>query len=213
MYTHSLVARTFFCAQRAHCVLRTLLMRVTYTHGSRFMKKRCLSRVCRFSPSRLLPSHVSLVFAVPAHPLRHHVPVHLLAALAGPKSAGHAQLRTCIAKFGYLAKSETQVMSPTSSTRSLLWTMTRCSLTTQTSMKSLTPRKTTNENTRQLGVPTMFESSVSHVSHDDLALQIESKESMKSGNRCQTERKRRKKFLRSVLQSRCRRKVNGTVSV
>ena len=31
---HSPVARTFFCAQRAHCVRRTLLMRVTYTHGS-----------------------------------------------------------------------------------------------------------------------------------------------------------------------------------
>ena len=32
--------------------------------------------------------------------------------------------------------------------------------------------KTTNENTRQFGVPTVFETSVSHVSHDDFALQI-----------------------------------------
>ena len=37
---------------------------------------------------------------------------------------------------------QTQVMSPTSSTRSLSWTMTRCTLTIQTSMKSLTSRKT-----------------------------------------------------------------------
>ena len=60
--THSPVARTFFCAQRAHSALRTLLMRVTHTHG--VSVKRCL-HMCRFSPSRFLPSHVSPVFAVP----------------------------------------------------------------------------------------------------------------------------------------------------
>ena len=36
LYIHS---HTFFCAQRAHCVLRTLLMRGTYTHGSSVCKK------------------------------------------------------------------------------------------------------------------------------------------------------------------------------
>ena len=44
--------------------------------------------------------------------------------------------------------------------------------------------KTMNENTSQFGVHTVLESSVLHVSHDDFALQIESKESMQSGNRC-----------------------------
>ena len=34
--------------------------------GSR-SSKRCLLHVCHLSPSRLLPSHVSPVFAVPAH--------------------------------------------------------------------------------------------------------------------------------------------------
>ena len=34
-------------------------------------------------------SHVSPVFAVPAHSLRHHVPVNLLAELSRPESAGH----------------------------------------------------------------------------------------------------------------------------
>ena len=53
--------------------------------------------------------------------------------------------------------------------------------------------KTTNENTRQFGVPTVFESSVLHVSHDGFALRIEGKESMQSGNRCWTERNRRKR--------------------
>ena len=51
----------------------------------------------------------------------------------------------------------------------------------------------TRENTGLFGVLTLFESSVSHVSHDDFALQVESKESMQSGNRCWTERKRRKR--------------------
>ena len=53
--------------------------------------------------------------------------------------------------------------------------------------------KTTNENTGQFGVPTVFESSVSHVSHDGFALQRESKENMQSGTRCWTGRRRRKK--------------------
>ena len=44
--------------------------------------------------------------------------------------------------------------------------------------------KTTKENIGQFGVPTVFETSASHVSHDDFALQMESKESMQSGNRC-----------------------------
>ena len=38
--------------------------------------------------------------------------------------------------------------------------------------------KNTHENIGLFGFLTMFESSVSHVSHDDFALQMESKESM-----------------------------------
>ena len=48
--------------------------------------------------------------------------------------------------------------------------------------------KTTNESTRHFSVATEFESSVSHVSHDDFALQIESKESMQSGKTVATQR-------------------------
>ena len=44
--------------------------------------------------------------------------------------------------------------------------------------------KNTHENIGQFGVLTMFESSVSHVSHDDFALQIESKESMHRETDC-----------------------------
>ena len=48
----------------------------------------------------------------------------------------------------------------------------------------------TTHNTGLFGVLTMFESSVSHVSHDDIALQIESKESMHRETDCQTETER-----------------------
>ena len=53
---------------------------------------------------------------------------------------------------------------------------------------------TTNENTRQFGVPTVFEFSVSHVSHNDLALQMESKESMQSGNRLLDRKRGKRRF-------------------
>ena len=67
---------------------------------------------------------------------------HVLAVHTCPKSAEHAHLRTRTRSLTiWRGPPSTQVMSPTSSTRSLLWTVTRCSLTIQTSMKSLTSRK------------------------------------------------------------------------
>ena len=68
----------------------------------------------------------------------------------------------------------------------------------------------THENTGLFSVLTMFESSVSHVSHDDFALQIESQESMHR-KPIVRERERKEKVLSSVLQSRCQRKVDGTI--
>ena len=56
--------------------------------------------------------------------------------------------------------------------------------------------KNTRENTGLLGVLTMFETSVSHVSHDDFVLQIEDKEIMHRETDCQRERERPAKCLR-----------------
>ena len=89
-------------------------MRVSHTSMAQVSWQRCLSRVCLCSLSRLLPSHVLPIFAVPAKSLRDHSwqPLHWrsyphdLAVLSRPWSARHAPLRTCIAKFGYLAKSD-----------------------------------------------------------------------------------------------------------
>ena len=50
--------------------------------------------------------------------------------------------------------------------------------------------KNTHDNKGLFDVLTMFESSVSHVSHDDFALQIESKESMQRETGCWRERER-----------------------
>ena len=55
--------------------------------------------------------------------------------------------------------------------------------------------KNTHENIGLFGVLTMFDSSVSHVSHDDFALQIESKESMHRETDCLTERERKEEVL------------------
>ena len=109
---HSLVARACFCAQRAHCVLRTS-SRVSHTRIAQVSWKRCLLHMCHFSPSRILLSHDSLNLVVPWRSLRDHSRLrrhqvshrHDLAVLSRPKSGGHAPLRICIAKFGYLAKS------------------------------------------------------------------------------------------------------------
>ena len=71
--------------------------------------------------------------------------------------------------------------------------------------------KTTNENTSQLGAHAVFESSVSHVSHDDFAKKAYiGKPIARQRDR---ERERKEKVLWSVLHSRCQRKVNGTVLV
>ena len=68
---HSLVVRTFFCTWRVHSHIRTLLMRVTHTHGSSpsRVKKVFVARVSYFS-ILLSPSHVSPILAVHWRSLR-----------------------------------------------------------------------------------------------------------------------------------------------
>ena len=143
VYTHSLVAHTFFRAQRAHCVLHT--SHACHIHAwLKFMKKVLVPWVSLFSISPSL-SHVSpSILAVPARSLKDHLPVRtVLAVLTCPESAGHAHLRTRTRSLAiWPSPPSTQVMSPTSSTTT--W----CSSTIRTTI-SPTFRKTTNENIRQ----------------------------------------------------------------
>ena len=59
---------------------------VSHTHGSSSWK-RCVSLECLCSLSRLLPSHVSPVCAVPTRLPWHHLSVRLLVILSRPESA------------------------------------------------------------------------------------------------------------------------------
>ena len=81
-YTHLLHAH--FSAHGACTVTSAHLHACAQTRMAQVHEKKCLLHVCHLSPSRLLPPRVSPVFAVPAHSLRHHVPVHLLAELSRP---------------------------------------------------------------------------------------------------------------------------------
>ena len=152
--------------------------------------------MCHISPSRSLQSHVFL--AVPWRSLRDHSWLwrpHVLAVLTCPKSAGHAHLRTSSEKFGYLAKSALNTgYEPKKFDK-----ITFCRQWHDAHWRSRPPMKfsdfskNTHENTGLFGVLTMFESSVSHVFHDDFALQIESKESMPRETDCLTERERKER--------------------
>ena len=97
----------------------------------------------------LLVSHLSLLFphghfeTTPDYDFTDD-PVHMflpyLLVLKAQDTRNSAPASRSLATWP--SQMQTQVVSPTSSTRSLLWTVTRCSLTIQTSMKSLTSRKT-----------------------------------------------------------------------
>ena len=168
--------------------------------------------VCHISPSRLLPSHVSFILAVPWRSLRDHSRLrphrrsrpHVLAVLTRPKSAGHAPLRTCIAKFGYLTKSDANTGYDPKKFGKNTSVDDDTTLINDPDQNTSDFSKTMNENTSQFGVHTVFESSVLHVSH-----------SLRWWCNRETvarQRKKNEKVLWSV-QSRCQRKVNGTVLV
>ena len=167
-YTHLLHAH-FFCAQRAHSVLRTSSC-VSHTRKAQVSWKRCLSHECHFSPSRLLPSHVSPTLAVSARSLRDHSRQRLhwrsrprvLAELSRPESEGHAQLRTCIAKLGYLTKSDANTGYEPKKFGKKTSVDDDTTLINNPKHNISDFSKTTKENIRQFGVPTVFETSVSH---------------------------------------------------
>ena len=122
------VVLTLNCCTRCTVCLRTSAHLHACTHrrmAQVSVKKKCLSHECLCSLSLLLPSHVSPTLAVPARSHRDHSRrrphrrsrPHVLAAVPRPESAGHGPLRTCIAKFGYLAKSDANTGNDDSSAR------------------------------------------------------------------------------------------------
>ena len=177
VYIHSPVARTFFGCT---VCLRTSAHLHTCAHKrmAQVSVKRCL-HMCRFSASRFFPSHVSPILAVPARSLRDLSRLrlhwrsrpHVLAVLTCPKSAGHAQLRTCIAKFGCLAKSDANTGCEPNEFDKITSVDSDTMLIDDLDLHEISDfSNNTHENKGLFGVLTMFESSVFHDSHDDFVL-------------------------------------------
>ena len=163
MYIHSPVARTFFCctvclhtSAHLHACSRTRMAQV---------HEKGVCRMSVFVLSRLLPSHVSPVSAVPVHPLRHHLSVQILAELSRPRSAGRAPLRTYIAKFGYLAKLDAHTGYEPKQSDKITFVDNDTMLIDGTDLYEISHfSKNTRENTGLFDVLSMFETSVSRSS-------------------------------------------------
>ena len=195
----SVYLRAFVCV---HTHLSHAHFSVTHTHSVHSHTSSCVSHTrmaqvlgkvhctCVISLplafSLLMIHPCSLLFphghfeTNPDHDFTHP---HDLAVLSRPRSAGHAPLRTCIAKFSYLAKSDANTGYEPKEFDKITSVDDDKMLINDPNHNVSDFSKTTTENIRQFGVLTMFEFSVSHGSHDDFALQIESKESMQPGNR------------------------------
>ena len=105
--------------------------------------------------------------------------------LTCPESAGHAQLRTSTEEFAFLAKSGLNTGYEPKEFDKIISVGCDTMLIDDPDLNEISDfTKNTHENSGLFGVLTMFESSVSHVSHDDFALQVEDEESMHQKNHC-----------------------------
>ena len=220
VYIHSPVARTFFCAQRVHCVLRTH-RHACHTHAWLTSAKRvlCTCVFVLYLAISVLMIHLSLQFlhghfeTTPDYDFTDD-PVHAILpcfpVLKAQDTRHSAPASRSLAHWP--SQMQTQVMSPPSSTRSLLWMMTRRSSTIRTTISPTSPKPRTR--TLENSLFTQYLNPLFRTFFMMILLfGLKSKESMQSGNRCLTERERKEKVSWSVMQSRCQRKVNGTVSV
>ena len=169
-----------------------------YTHA--WLKGVCSAHV--MSPlTHLLTSHVSPV-------LTYVLPCCSLTVTSRPLLEAQVKRTPHDELFGYLAKSapSTEVMSPRSSTRSHLWTMTRRSLTISTTFSKFTGKTLDNS-----VFPQCLNSLFRTFLIGDFVSQRESKESMHTGKQLlDREEEKKEKVLWSVLQGWCQWKVDGT---
>ena len=214
VYIHSPVARTFFCVQRAHCVLRTLLMRVTHAWLKGAKKVLCTCVISLHLTDSGLMSHPSLLFlaghfeTIPDADIHKFLPYSLVLKKHRACASPHED-----EKFGYLAKSALNTGYEPKKFDKITSVDSDTMLIDDPDFNEISDfSKNTHQNTGLFGVLTMFESSVSHVFHDDFALQIAKKACIGKPIARQRETEReRENVLWSVLQSRCQRKVDGTV--
>ena len=113
-----------------HCAHSAPLMRVHIHAWLKVKRERCLLHahvVSLHLAFSVLMSHPSLLFPdVTSRPFSTLTSTTFLPSITRLKSAAQAHFRTSTEEFGYLAKSDpTTGDEPNSSTRTLLWTMTR----------------------------------------------------------------------------------------
>ena len=211
VYIHSPVARTFF-----GCIvcLRTSAHLHTCAHkrmAQVSVKSVCTCVVSLLLAFSLLMSHPSLLF-----PRGHFEtspdygftddPVHMfLPYLPVLKAQDTRNSAPASRSFGCLAKSDANTGCEPNEFDKITSVDSDTMLIDDLDLHDISDfSNNTHENKGLFGVLTMFESSVSHVSHDDFALKKESKESMQSGKPLlDREKEKKEKVLWSVLQSQC----------
>ena len=166
---------------------------VSHTRMAQGCQKASL-HMCHTSPCRLLQSphsfftHLCCSLTSTSASLSPHV----LTVLTCPESAGHAQLRTCIAKFGYRVKSDANTGYEPKKFDKITSVDDDTMLINDPNDNFSDFTKTTNENTRHFGVPSVWILCFARFSWWSCSSN-RSQRSRQSGNRCQTEREKGKR--------------------
>ena len=135
MYKHPVSHAHFSDTFSLRCVQTSRTRMAQGVHSAHVISLHLTLSILMFHPPSLLFPH--------GHFETTFCSAQSLPICSRSESAGQAHFRTSDEEFGYLADSthSTGYMSPKSSTRSLLWTVTRCPLTIRTTITSLTSRK------------------------------------------------------------------------
>ena len=154
---------------------------------------------------------------VPARPLRHLIPVYFFLAELFPirkrgSSALPERAARSLASWSIPRTPQVNVSKESDKVISVDDDTTSINNPNHNNISDFS--KITRDNTEQEGVPSMFETSVSHVSHGEFALQSgRSPRKHASGNRCWTEREEREGSVISVAESMSRESRRNSLRI
>ena len=171
VYVHSLVSRTF-SAQSALTPYFAHFSCVSHTRMAQSVCRKVFACVSLLSISPSPFSCFTRLCCSFSSTLTSHFSPHVLVVFSRPESAGHAPLRTRIAKFGNLAKSDANTGYEPNEFDKITSVDNDTTPINDPNYDDISDfSKNTHENIGLFDVLTLFVSSVSHVSHDDFALQ------------------------------------------
>ena len=211
LYTHSVSHAHFLC---------TFSLRDVQTSRTRMAEGACsvcvislhlALSILMFHPPSLLFPHGHFDTTFPSAPSS--------SSFTRPKSAGQAHLRTSAGEFGYLADPTHSIgFEPKEFEKTTSADGDTTPINDPNHDSVSDKSRTTRENTGLFGVPTVCETSVSHVSHGNFALQRGSQESMPretvAGQRERERKGEREGSVISVTKSmskKSRRRVPGVI--